>query len=337
MPSLEQIASLIESCGPGLTAEADAARRDLCGDAVHLRGIIEFSNVCSRNCAYCGLRRGNTALPRYTMSGGQIIHIVADAEAMGVRTIVLQSGESDACNAEALANVIAAVKRRFDVAITLSVGVKPVELYRLWREAGADRFLLKFEAANPQLYGKFNTHTNVEDRLAALEALRDLGYQTGSGYMIGLPGQTVLDLAADIALARDLDLDMAAFGPFVPHPATPLGAEPPGDLDLALRVVAVARHVLGPVHIPATTAFDAIAPDGRERALRAGANVIMPNLTPLDVRGLYQIYPSDRTKNSIDNVKALLHRIGRPLATDQGHSLKRGPSPSEILWRGSYV
>ena len=327
-----EIADLIEACGRGvsaprrdreLLAAADEARRLHCGEPVHLRGIVEFSNVCSRNCAYCGLRRDNRAAPRYTMSADEILAIAAGAAASGVRTIVLQSGENDACDAEWLAGVVAAIKRNVQVAVTLSVGAKPPQAYRLWRQAGADRYLIKHETATRALYDRLHPDSRLQDRLSALETLRTLGYQIGTGNIIGLPGQTASDLAADVALTRGLDVDMAAFGPLVPHPSTPLATAPPGDVDLALRVVAVARLALGPVHVPATTAFDAVAPDGRERALRAGANVIMANLTPLRYRHLYDIYPSNRAANSLERVRDILARLGRPLATDQGHSLKR--------------
>lgn len=328
-----ELADLIESGDRELSAAADEARRLHCGEPVHLRGIIEFSNACSRNCAYCGLRRGNLAAPRYTMGADEILALAAGAAARGVRTIVLQSGENDACDAQWLAGVVAAIKRNLDVAATLSVGAKPPQTYRLWRQAGADRYLIKHETATAALYDRLHPDSRLHDRLSALETLRALGYQTGTGNIIGLPGQSSADLAADVLLTRDLDVDMAAFGPFVPHPGTPLGQEPPGDVELALRVVAVARLVLGPVHIPATTALDAVAPDGRERALRAGANVIMANLTPLPYRSLYEIYPSNRAANSIRRVKHILARLARPLATDQGHSMKRkakGPRCVEL-------
>ena len=318
-----QIERLIKSGDDELFAQADAARRKWCGDAVHLRGIIEFSNVCSRNCIYCGLRRDNSALPRYTMSVEEILAVVSDAVRGGVRTVVLQSGENDDERAERLARIIAAVKRDFDVAVTLCVGAKPSDYYRAWKEAGADRYLLKHETAVPRLYKLCHPDSRLDDRLSALARLRTFNYQTGTGCIVGLPGQMPLDLADDIVLTRRLDVDMAAFGPFVPHPNTPLARLPSADLAVSLRVVAAARLALGPVHIPATTAFDAIAPDDRERALRCGANVIMANLTPDRYRCFYEIYPSDRSANSVQRVKDIVARAGRPLARDHGHSLKR--------------
>jgi biotin synthase len=314
---------LIRTGDEELFAEADAVRKKWCGDPVHVRGIIEFSNVCSRNCLYCGLRRDNASLPRYTMSVEEILPVVEDAERRGVRTIVLQSGEDDGEQPDKLAEMIAAIKGRFDVAITLCAGVRNADSYELWREAGADRYLLKHESATSILYGIFHPDSELSERLYGLKNLRALRYQIGTGSIVGLPAQTPWDLVDDILLTREIDVDMAAFGPFVPHPNTPLANVPRGDISLSLNVVAAARLVLGPVHIPATTSFDAVASDGRERALRCGANVVMANLTPERYRRLYDIYPSDRAANSLQRVKEILRRVGRPPAKDYGHSLKR--------------
>jgi len=322
MTTLEDMESLLLTPQQDLFRMADAVRAEQCGDAVHLRGIIEFSNVCSRDCAYCGLRRSNGVLRRYTMSPDEVVEVAAAAQKEGVRTLVLQSGENEAAPPERLADIVARIKRRFDVAVTLCVGVCPVGHYELWRASGADRYLLKHEAASDALYRRFHPDSRLADRLGALHSLRRLGYQVGTGNIIGLPRQTIRDLAEDLLLTQKLDVDMAAFGPFVPHSDTPPGRSPAGGLQLALQVVAAARVALGPVHIPATTAFDAISDHGRESALRCGANVIMANLTPEQYRELYDIYPSRRSLNCVERVKEMLRRIGRPLATDQGHSLK---------------
>jgi biotin synthase len=318
-----QIENLLKGNNDSLFSAADSERSRHCGDGVHIRGIIEFSNVCSRNCAYCGLRRDNNALRRYALTQEEILATVALAEESGFRTVVLQSGENDALREEWLAETIRAVKNRFDVAVTLSVGVKPWDCYALWRHAGADRYLLKHEAASVSLYNTFHPDSMLDDRMSALRDLQVLGYQIGTGNIVGLPGQSSTDLAADILLAHTLGVDMAAFGPLVPHVNTPLAHAALGDLDLALRVIAAARLILGPVHIAATTALDAIAPDGREKALTCGANAIMVNLTPSPYRRLYDIYPKKGQKNSIRSVKDILARLGRPVDTGYGHSLKR--------------
>jgi len=323
MVNHRQIENLLKGNRDALFSEADAQRSHHCGDGVHIRGIIEFSNVCSRNCAYCGLRRDNTTLKRFTLTREEILTTVALAEKSGVRTVVLQSGENDTVRDEWLAETIKAVKDRFDVAVTLSVGVKSRDCYALWRQAGADRYLLKHEAANVSLYNTFHPDSQLDDRISALRNLQLLRYQIGTGNIVGLPGQSPTDLAADILLAHTLDVDMAAFGPLVPHANTPLAHTASGDLDLALRVIAAARLILGPVHIAATTALDAIAPDGREKALTCGANVIMVNLTPSPYRRLYDIYPKKGQSNSVRSVQDILARLGRPTGTGYGHSLKQ--------------
>ena len=234
------IRDLIEAGDDALLRMADEARLKHCGETVHLRGIIEFSNVCTRDCAYCGLRRSNAALPRYTMDAEEVLRVVSDAERQGVRTIVLQSGENDAEPADRLPAVIAAIKREFDMAVTLCVGVKSPDFYESCRQSGADRYLVKHETASPVLYDTLHPDSRLDDRLYALSVLRGLDYQIGTGCIVGLPGQTSLHLADDILLTQSLDVDMAAFGPFVPHPDTPLFGTPAGELTLGLRVLAIA-------------------------------------------------------------------------------------------------
>ena len=309
-----------------LLAEGDQARRRHCGDVVHVRGIIEFSNRCSRNCLYCGMRRDNADLPRYRMSESEIVETAAFGAEAGLGTIVLQSGECDEEDPESLARVIERIKVACDVAVTLSAGVKPVSALRLWREAGADRYLLKHETANPRLFARLRPGCSLDERLCTLAALRELGYQVGSGNMVGLPGQTLRDLAEDIALAERLDVDMASFGPFVPNPKTPLWSSPPGDMEKTLRVVAVARIALGAVHIPGTTSLDAIAPDGRKRALQCGANVLMVKLTPARYRAQYDIYPGAPVVDSLAAAREIIQELGRPEGEGYGHSMKVAPA-----------
>ncbi len=304
-------------------AEANRVRETLFGDGVHIRGIIEISNACSRNCTYCGLRRDNRRLPRYSMTEREILDTVS--RAAGAGTVVLQSGENDGERPDRIAGIVSAIKARHDVAVTLSLGVKPRSFYRACREAGADRYLLKHEAAVRTLYERFHPDSRLEERVASLRGLRSLGYQIGTGNIVGLPCQTAGDRAADIRLALALDVDMASFGPFVPDPATPLANARAGSLKAALRMVSAARTALGPVHIPATTAFDAIAEDGRLRALRAGANVIMPNLTPERYRNLYRLYPRRHAADGMERVRDIITRAGRHVAAGRGDSLKAKP------------
>jgi biotin synthase len=274
-----------------LYAAADEARARVVGDEVHLRALIEFSNHCRRNCSYCGLRRGHRALERYRMTPEEIIACAVGAARLGYGTVVLQSGEDPWYTGALLAEIVRGIKRKTEIAVTLSIGERSEDEYRRLKEAGADRFLLRIETSSPTLYRKLHPDSEWSKRLECLKALRGLGYQVGSGVMIGLPGQTFEMLANDLLFLQSLELDMIGVGPFIPHPATPLAEATGGTLGLALRFVACLRLLCPEALIPATTALGALAVDGRQRALRAGANVLMPNCTPVPYRGRYELYP----------------------------------------------
>lgn len=306
---------------------ADEVRCRYVGDEVHLRGIIEFSNYCVRNCHYCGLRAANTGLARYRMSADEIVAIAERAAQLGFGTVVLQSGEDPAWDAPVLAEVVYKIKRRTGLAITLSVGVRPREDYALWREAGADRYLLKHETADPELFRRLRPGTTLAGRLTALHYLRELGYQVGSGNIVGLPGQTLSSLADDVALLQELDVEMAGIGPFIPHPQTPLAAASPGTVDLTLRVLAVTRLAVPWAHLPATTALGSIDPVGRQKALCSGANVVMPNVGPTEYRPLYQIYPgkiclNEKAEKCYSCLGRMVQALGRTIGQGPGHSPK---------------
>lgn len=289
----QQILALLswEEGQQALLAAADRVRARQVGEAVHLRALVEFSNHCERNCWYCGLRRGNRRLPRYRMSPDEIWEGVRQAAALGYGTCVLQSGEDSWYDAETMAGLVRRIKAQTPMAVTLSVGERPEQDYARWREAGADRYLLKFETSQPALFHRLRPGTHQEHRLACLRALGRLGYQVGSGFMVGLPGQTLEGLAGDLELLRDLPCHMAGIGPFIPHPGTPLGKCPAGSVELTLRCLAVARLLVPRANLAATTATASLHPTGRQRALQAGANVIMPNVTPERYRVNYEIYP----------------------------------------------
>lgn len=305
---------------------ADQVRRRNLGDEVHLRGIIEFSNYCRNNCLFCGLRRNNRFLPRYRMAPGEIMDSARKAAGLGCKTIVLQSGEDDFYTAEILAELVFQIKKEMDVAVTLSVGDRSREDYETMRQAGADRYLLKHETCDPVLFAKLKPGASLSGRLEELQWLGRLGYQVGSGNMVGLPDQTVATLAGDILLMRTLKVEMAGVGPFIPNNQTPLGGSPGGTLELTLKTLAAARLALPLVHLPATTAVRSIDPLGRERALKSGANVIMPNMTPLKYRTNYLLYPgktglADTPEESFAAaIKAVLD-AGRQVARGYGHSL----------------
>ncbi|MFH1195914.1 MAG: [FeFe] hydrogenase H-cluster radical SAM maturase HydE [bacterium] len=306
---------------------ADAVRKVYCGDEIHLRGVIEFSNYCNENCLYCGLREDNFTIKRYRMSAEEIISTAQQISNLGIRTLVLQSGEDSYYNTDFIAHVIYSIKQSADVSITLSVGERGFDEYRTWKIAGADRYLLKHETANAEWYSIYHLKEKLNIRLEHLKFLKSIGYQIGSGNMIGLPMQTIEDIADDILLLKQLDVDMAAIGPFIPSPFTPYQKKPSGSVDMTLKALAIGRIVLKNVHIPATTAIDSIDIEGREKSLKAGANVIMPNFTPHPYREYYKIYPNKRGSKddpllAHKSLQSRIELIGRKISTGKGDSLK---------------
>jgi len=274
---------------------ADRVRREFVGDGVLLRGIIEFSNICRNTCQYCGLNRSNVRLQRYRLTSDEILAATENVDQAGIKTIVLQSGEEDNLDADWLRQVVEEIKWRFDVAVTLCVGERSRAEYQAWKEAGADRYLLKIETSDPGLYGELHPGMSFENRVRCLRDLAELGYQTGSGNLVGLKGQTVASLASDIQFFQQGNFDMVSASPFIPHPQTPLAREPAGDLLMTLKMIALTRIVSRTAHIPASTALGSLhGRDERPEALAAGANVLMPNFTPMPYRRHYEIYPNKR-------------------------------------------
>jgi biotin synthase len=246
----------------------------------------------------------------------------------GIGTIVLQSGEDPWFTAERMSEIIRGIKSQVDCAITLSIGERPYQDYKIMKEAGADRYLLRHETASRSLYRKLHPDCDYDERTRCLRDLKALGYQVGAGSMVGLPGQTLDDLAEDVIFVRGLNADMVGVGPFIPHPNTPLGDSPVGTLEMTLKMVALVRIATRNAHLPATTAVGSIDPIGREKALMAGANIVMPNYTPLKYRVNYEIYPNKRciTEDPTlchDCMRARIESIGRTVGAGPGHSLKR--------------
>lgn len=286
------------------------------GRHVFVRGLVEFSNHCRRNCRYCGLRSANTALGRYSLTQEEILAVAANAVGAGVDTIVLQSGEYD-IDARWLADVVSAIVAKFGVAVTLSVGEQPRDAYALWREAGATRFLLKHETADKDLYATLHPGHSLEERIASIRTLQELGYETGSGFIVGVPGQRRETLADDILLAHRLGVAMCGAGPFVPQAETPLGNEARGPIELNLRVMAVLRIVLPWANLPATTALATLAPiEGQTQGLRMGGNVLMPSFTPGERRAQYRIY-DNKHRVDMDEVRTVILRAGRTHSLDR--------------------
>jgi biotin synthase len=290
----------------GLYGLADAVRQRHVGNAVHLRGLVEISNHCVRSCGYCGLRFENEQLARYRMTQAEILACAYEAVQYGYGTLVLQSGEDFVLTRDWMAGVVGCIKDHTPLAVTLSLGERSYDDLAAWRTAGADRYLLRFETSDEELFELIHPSLpgRRSDRFAILHSLRALGYEVGSGVMIGIPGQSYDSLAGDLLSFRDLDLDMIGVGPYLPHPETPLGQgqwvkavapeeQVPNSEEMTYKVVALTRLLCPQANIPSTTALATLNRDqGRELGLQRGANVVMPNLTPAQYRVSYEIYPA---------------------------------------------
>lgn len=307
---------------PALLKRADRIRKKYVGDAIHLRGLIEFSNICRNNCLYCGIRRGNGKVARYRMEEDELVETARRAAALGFKTVVMQSGEDMYYTQEKMCRIIEAIKK-FDVAVTLSVGERSYGDYKAFREAGADRYLMRIETTDKDLYHRLDPGMSWQYRYECLLMIKELGYELGSGIMVGLPGQSLESIAADLMFLRRLGVDMAGIGPFIPHPETPLAGEPGGSLHLALRTMAIMRLLLPDINIPATTAMESLHPDGRMMALQGGANVVMPNVTEGEYRKLYELYPgkicvNDTPVHCRSCISRKILSIGRTIGTGYG-------------------
>lgn len=320
----EEIIALLQnsSCQAELQAAADRVRDKYVGSAIHLRGLIEFSNICRQNCLYCGLRRDNQDVERYRMTPEEIVAMAAKAKRYGYKTVVLQSGEDSWFDIERFAVVLRQLKQ-LDLAITLSIGERTCEEYAAFKMAGADRFLLRIETTDKELYERMNPGMSLANRKRCLRDLKELGYEVGTGSLIGLPGQTVESIADDILFFKEIDADMLGIGPLVVNEQTPLAGQSNGSLDLALRVIAVVRLLLPDINIPATTAMETLRPDARSEALRSGANVVMPNVTEGDYRRRYVLYPGkvsvhDTPEECSDSMYERILAMGRCVSNTAG-------------------
>ena len=318
-----------------LWAEADRIRRETVGDAVHLRGLIEISNYCVRRCAYCGLNVDNRAVQRYRMERNEIIDCAVDAASFGYGTVVIQAGEDYGLTRDWITGIVQEIKELTPLAVTLSLGERPQEELSAWRDAGADRYLLRFETSARELYNIIHPSPKgtVSDRFAILRNIKALGYEAGSGVMIGIPGQTYESLARDILFFAELDLDMIGVGPYIAHPATPLGNglvppapeqdQVPGGEEMAYRVMALTRIVRPDANIPSTSALATLnKATGREKGLMRGANVVMPNMTPRKYRRHYEIYPA---KACIDETAEECRGCMRGRIMSVGREVGKGP------------
>lgn len=319
-----EIAALLSdnTAGKMLAEAANRVRKRYVGDGVLLRGLIEFSSYCRCNCCYCGLRRDNGKAKRFRMSEREIIELAGQAKDYGYQTVVLQSGEDAFFSIERLGKIIEKIKE-LDLAVTLSIGERSFNDYKILREAGADRFLLRIETTDAALYTQLNPGMSYTERVRCLKDLRSLGYEVGTGSLVGLPGQTIDSLADDILFFQKLDADMIGIGPLVTNPDTPLDGNNCGDVGLTLRMLAVIRLLLPEANIPATTALETLEPGARIMALTGGANVIMPNVTVGEARMNYALYPgkaevADTPQDCNSILMTELHTIGRYIENSKG-------------------
>ena len=303
-------------------ARADEVRQATLGSDVHLRGLIEFSNYCRNDCLYCGIRRGNKGVTRYRMDDDELVETARRAVNIGFQTIVLQSGEDLHYDQARMCRIIERIKL-MDVAVTLSIGERDYRDYEAFRNAGADRYLMRIETTDVDLYHRLNPGMSWQRRHECLLMIRELGYELGSGIMVGLPDQSVESIANDLLYLKEIGVDMAGIGPFIPHPGTPLASEQGGTLEMALRTMAVMRLLLPDINIPATTAMESLHPQGRIMALQAGANVVMPNVTEGEYRRLYELYPgkicvNDTPVHCRSCIGVKIQSIGRTIGQGRG-------------------
>lgn len=321
-----------DTCSKELFEAADMIRHRYVGDEVHLRALIEFSNICKNNCYYCGLRRENKNIKRYRLDPELIIDLATHAVTrLGLKTVVLQGGEDLFFDTPKLCFIIRQIKS-LGVALTLSIGEKSLEEYKAYKEAGADRFLLRIETTDKALYEKYDPDMSWNARMECLKNIKKAGLEVGSGCLIGLPGQSIESYAKDILFFKELDVDMLGIGPFIPHPETPLNKAAGGTLQTALKVMALSRLLMPDINIPATTAMETIAPEGQIKALKSGANVIMPNITLTQYRKHYELYPGkSNTGYTPDEtflkLKEKIESIGRVISTSYGSHLKKFSPP----------
>ncbi len=326
--------SVLES----LWSQADRVRREHVGEAVHLRGLVEFSNRCVRRCGYCGLNAGRRGLQRYRMTHEEVLDCAKLAVELGYGTVVLQSGEDLGCGRDWLAELIRRIKNETSLAVTLSVGERSEANLAAWREVGADRYLLRLETSDRVLFERLHPPRDGQDRtdrIALLGTLREIGYEIGSGVLVGLPGQSFASLADDLELFAELGLEMIGCGPFIAHPDTPLGVQSraptspeqvPNTAAMGYKVVALARLICPEANIPSTTALSTLNhAEGKQLGLARGANVVMPNLTPAQYREFYDIYPgkpaADVDPHGRDaQLREQLADLGRHVATGPGDS-----------------
>lgn len=327
--SLDDFRVLLETEDTEVIAELSKRARETAqsvyGNKVYIRGLIEFTNYCKNDCYYCGIRRSNRNAERYRLTEEEILSCCENGYELGFRTFVLQGGEDPYFTDEKICALVTAIKGKYpDCAVTLSIGEKTRESYQAYFDAGADRYLLRHETADEAHYKRLHPEEMMfENRRRCLRDLKEIGYQTGCGFMVGSPGQTVEALYQDIQFIRELQPQMVGIGPFIPQKDTPFGEMPAGTLEMTLRLLSIIRLVHPAVLLPATTALGTIHPKGREMGVLAGANVTMPNLSPVNVREKYKLYDNkictgDEAAECRYCMANRMENIGYEVVTDRG-------------------
>lgn len=308
-----------------LTERAKCVRDDIYGKRVFIRGLIEISNYCKNDCYYCGIRRSNKNAQRYRLSKEQILSCCENGYELGFRTFVMQGGEDAFFKDEVVCDIVSNIKERYpDCAVTLSLGERSTESYRKMKEARADRYLLRHETFDNIHYNKLHpVELDPENRKRCLRDLKALGYQTGTGIMVGSPYQTIENIAEDLLFIKELNPEMIGIGPFIPHKDTPFKDFESGTMEMTLRLISILRLLCPKALIPATTALGTISPQGREKGILAGANVIMPNLSPKEDRKKYMLYndklsDGEEAAEGLNKLKESMRKIGYEIVEDRG-------------------
>jgi len=321
----DEFKELLSCSEPYLHERAREARHQVYGKQIFIRGLIEFTNHCKHNCYYCGLRRDNTQVPRYRLSEEQILNCCRTGYDLGFRTFVLQGGEDPYYTDDILVGLLRRIKETYpDCAVTLSIGERRYESYKNLFDAGADRYLLRHETADAAHYGMLHpSYMSLESRKQSLRDLKEIGFQVGCGFMVGSPRQTLDHIAGDLLFIKDLDPAMVGIGPFIPHATTPFNQEQAGDLHLTLNALAILRLMKPNLLLPATTALGSIHKEGRELGVLAGANVVMPNLSPTETRKKYLLYDNkistdDDPRYARDLIDQKMQAIGYEIITARG-------------------
>ena len=331
----EEWIALIENRTPALAEylfeQAREVREEYYGKNIYIRGLIEFTNYCKNDCYYCGIRKSNPNALRYRLTKEEILECCAYGYQLGFRTFVLQGGEDGYFTEERMVEIVSAIRGTFsDCAITLSIGEKSFDSYKKFHDAGADRYLLRHETYDCEHYGKLHPAIlSAKHRQKCLWDLKEIGYQVGTGFMVGSPYQTASNLADDMLFIKELNPQMVGIGPFIPHKDTEFSKEPAGTLELTLYMLGLLRLMLPKVLLPATTALGTIAENGRELGILAGANVVMPNLSPASVREKYLLYDNkictgDEAAESVEHLKEQMRHIGYEIVISRGDSLNKG-------------